>query len=70
MNIQEMFADDPLNSALAAAMDGAVSRGPSPVWPELSAAVYTAEQEIFTGQKDIPTALADAQATIDGLGME
>lgn len=70
VNIQEMFADDPLNSALAAAMDGAVSRGPSPVWPELSAAVYTAEQEIFTGQKDIPTALADAQATIDGLGME
>ena len=70
VNIQEMFADDPLNSALAAAMDGAVSRGPSPVWLELSAAVYTAEQEIFTGQKDIPTALADAQATIDGLGME
>ena len=70
VNIQEMFADDPLNSALAQAMDGAVSRGPSPVWPELSAAVYTAEQQILTGQKDIPTALADAQATIDGLGME
>ena len=70
VNIQEMFADDPLNSALAQAMDGAVSRGPSPVWPELSAAVYTAEQQIFTGQKDIPTALAEAQATIDALGME
>lgn len=70
VDIQAMFADDPLNSALAQAMEGAGSRGPSPVWPELSAAIYTAEQEIFTGQKDVQTALADAQATIDALGIE
>lgn len=69
VDIQEMFKDDPLNQALSQAMKGAGSRGPSPVWPELSAAIYTAQQEIFTDQKDIPTALADAQAAIDALGL-
>ena len=67
VNIQEMFKDDPLNSSLAEAMEGAVSRGPSPVWPELSEAIWTAQQEVFTGQKDVDTAMADAQAKIDAL---
>lgn len=67
VDIQEMFKDDPLNSAIAEAMEGAQSRGPSPIWPELSAAIYTAEQEVFTGQKDVDTAMADAQAKIDAL---
>lgn len=70
VDIQEMFKEDPLNSALAEAMQYAASRGPSPVWPELSEAIYTAEQEIFTGQKDVETALADGQAKIDALGIE
>ena len=68
MNVQEMFADDPLNSVFAEVMPTAQSRGPSPDWPEISAAIYTAQQEVFTGQKDADTALADAQAKIDAIG--
>ena len=68
VNVQEMFADDPLNSVFAEVMPTAQSRGPSPDWPEISAAIYTAQQEVFTGQKDADTALADAQAKIDAIG--
>lgn len=65
VDIQVMFADDPLNSVFAEVMPDAQSRGPSPDWPEMSAAIYTAQQEVFTGQKDVDTAMADAQAKID-----
>ncbi|NLL77886.1 MAG: ABC transporter substrate-binding protein [Clostridiales bacterium] len=68
VDIQEMFADDPLNSVFAEVMPSAQSRGPSPDWPEISAAIYTAQQEVFTGQKDVDTAMADAQAKIDAIG--
>lgn len=70
VNVQEMFADDPLNSVFAEVMPNAQSRGPSPDWPEISAAIYTAQQEVFTGQKDVETAMADAQAKIDNLNAE
>ena len=67
VDVQEMFKDDPLNSVFADLMPQAQSRGPSPKWPEISAAIYTAEQEVFTGQKDVDTAMADAQAKVDGI---
>ncbi len=67
VDVQEMFADDPLNSVFAKVMPTAQSRGPSPDWPEISAAIYAAEQEVFTGQKDVDTAMADAQAKIDAI---
>ena len=67
VDVQEMFADDPLNSVFAEVMPTAQSRGPSPDWPEISAAIYAAEQEVFTGQKDVDTAMADAQAKIDAI---
>lgn len=68
VNVQEMFADDPLNSVFAEVMPSAQSRGPSPDWPEISAVIYTAQQEVFTGQKDVDTAMTDAQAKIDAIG--
>ena len=70
VDIQMMFADDPLNSVFAEVMPNAQSRGPSPDWPEISAAIYTAQQEVFTGQKDVDTAMADAQAKIDKLNAQ
>lgn len=65
VNIQEMFKDDPLNSIFAELMPQAQSRGPSPKWPEISAAIYTAQQEVFTGQKEVDAAMTDAQAKVD-----
>ncbi len=65
VDVQEMFKDDPLNSVFAEVMPGAQSRGPSPFWPDISEAIYIAEQEVFTGMKDVDTAMADAQAKVD-----
>ncbi len=62
---EALYADDPINGLFASVLPTAQSRGPSPYWPEISAAIYTAEQEVLTGQKDVDTAMADAQATID-----
>ena len=70
VDVQEMFEGDPLNSVFAEVMPGAQSRGPSPDWPEISAAIYTAQQEVFTGQKDVDTAMADAQAKIDAINQK
>lgn len=67
VDVQEMFADDPLNSVFAEVMPSAQSRGPSPDWPEISKAIYTAQQEVFTGQKDVDTAMDEAQAKIDAV---
>ncbi len=62
---EALYADDPINGLFASVLPTAQSRGPSPYWPEISAAIYTAEQEVLTGQKDVDTAMADAQAQID-----
>jgi multiple sugar transport system substrate-binding protein len=67
VDVQEMFKEDSLNSVFAELMPDAQSRGPSPVWPEISAAIYSAQQEVFSGQKDVDTAMKDAQAKIDAL---
>ena len=62
-----IYADDPNWQVFAKIMPNAQSRGPSPVWPELSKAVYTPQQEVFTGQKDVDTAMNDAAKTIASL---
>lgn len=67
VDVQEMFEGDSLSSVFAELMPDAQSRGPSPDWPEISAAIYSAQQEVFTGQKDVDTAMKDAQAKIDAL---
>lgn len=64
---QEIFAGDPLRATFAEVMPSAQSRGPSPSWPEISTAIYTAQQEVFTGQKDVETALNEAQTKIDAI---
>lgn len=65
VDLQQMFAEDEKNLLFAEILPTAHSRGPSPVWPEISAAIYTAVQEVFTGQKDIDASLLDAQVKID-----
>lgn len=65
VDVEEMFADDPLNAVFAEVMPDAQSRGPSPNWPEISEAIYSAQQQVFTGQADVDTAMDGAQAKID-----
>jgi len=64
---QEIFADDPLRATFAEVMPSAQPRGPSPDWPEISTAIYTAQQEVFAGQKDVDTALNEAQEKINAI---
>jgi multiple sugar transport system substrate-binding protein len=42
-------------------------RGPHPEWQRISKAIYDAEQAALTGQMEPEAALAQAQATIDGI---
>lgn len=64
----ELYADDPNWQIFAEIMPNAQSRGPSAIWPELSQAVYTAQQQVLTGQADVDTAMDAAAATIEALG--
>ena len=57
VDVQEMYKDDPLNATFAEILPTAESRGPSPVWPEISEAIYSAEQEVLSGQKDVEAAI-------------
>ena len=62
-----LYADDPNWQIFAEIMPNAQSRGPAANWPELSQAVYTAQQQVFTGQKDVDAAMDEAAATVAGL---
>jgi multiple sugar transport system substrate-binding protein len=42
-------------------------RGPTPNWPQISAAIYTAMQQVLTHQADAPDAMRTAQTKIDKL---
>jgi len=64
---ETVYADDEKNLVFAEILKNAQSRGPSPQWPEISKAVYTAMQEVFTGQKDVDTAMSNAQEKVDAL---
>lgn len=46
----------------------ATPRGPSAQWPKISAALYTAEQEVMLNQKSPADAAKEAQASIDAAG--
>lgn len=45
-------------------MEFAVARGPHESWPNISEALYTAEQAVLLGEKDAQTAAKDAAAAI------
>lgn len=61
----EMYKDDPKMALFASVMPSAKPRGPHPRWPEISAAIYTAEQEAFTNQKTPQQAMIDAQNKVN-----
>lgn len=67
---ETMFKDDPNMAIFAELLKDAQPRGPHPKWPEISQAIYTSEQEILTGQKDIDASLKDAQTTIDKINQK
>lgn len=67
VDTEALYADEPNWQVFAEIMPNAQSRGPSPAWTEMSEAIYTAQQEIFTGKKDVDTAMNDAATTIEGL---
>lgn len=46
-------------------LDYASPRGPEANWPKVSAALYTAEQEVMLNQKSPADAAKEAQASID-----
>lgn len=62
-----LYEGEPNWQVFAEIMPNAQSRGPAANWPELSQALYTAEQQVFTGQKDVDTAMSEAATTIAGL---
>ena len=57
--------NDPLMKPFASILDYATPRGPTPQWPKVSAALYTAEQQVMTNQKTPSDAANEAQAAID-----
>jgi multiple sugar transport system substrate-binding protein len=67
IDIAAQYADDEKMALFADVLPTALPRGPHPKWPEISAAIYTAQQEALTGQKDAATAMADAQVKVDKL---
>ncbi len=68
VDAEALYEGDANWQIFAEIMPNAQSRGPSPIWPELSQAVYTAQQEVFTGQKDVDAAMDAAAAAIAELG--
>lgn len=65
-----VYAADPQMALFASVMPTAKPRGPHPRWPEISAAIYTAEQESLTGQKTPKQAMIDAQKKVDKINSE
>lgn len=61
--------DDKLNTEymkpFVEILDNAYPRGPEANWPQISAALYTAEQEVMLNQKTPADAAKEAQTTID-----
>jgi len=64
---KEIWVVDPIFSVFAENMNYAMPRGPHPRWPEISTAISTAEHEVFTGSKDVQTALDEAAATVSAI---
>ena len=62
-----IWTDDPIFSVFAENMNYAMPRGPHPRWPEISTAISVAEHEVFTGSKDVQSALDEAAATVSAI---
>ncbi len=61
---KEIWTTDPVFSVFAEMMQYAMPRGPHPRWPEISTAISVAEHEVFTGSKDVQSALDAAAETV------
>jgi multiple sugar transport system substrate-binding protein len=70
VNPDDIYPNSPKMALFAKILPSAVARGPHPRWPEISAAVYTAEQEVLTGQKSVDDAMKAAQQKIDKINSE
>ena len=57
--------NNPLMKPFVTILDYATPRGPSAQWPKVSAALYTAEQQVMTNQKTPTDAANEAQTAID-----
>jgi multiple sugar transport system substrate-binding protein len=57
--------DSTLMAPFVSILNYATPRGPSAQWPKISAALYTAEQEVMLNQKTPTDAANEAQASID-----
>lgn len=64
---KEIWTTDPIFSVFAENMRYAMPRGPHPRWPEISTAISVAEHEVFTGEKDVQSALDAAAATVQSV---
>lgn len=62
-----IWTEDPIFSVFAESMNYAMPRGPHPRWPEISTAISVAEHEVFTGTKDVQSALDTAAATVSAI---
>jgi multiple sugar transport system substrate-binding protein len=62
---QDKTLESPLMSPFVNILTYATPRGPSAQWPQVSAALYTAEQEVMLDQKTPTAAANEAQASID-----
>ncbi len=58
------WTEDPYLSGFVPIMDGAVPRGPSPQWPEISESIQIAIQESLTGTKSPEEALNKAAESV------
>ena len=61
------WVDDPIWNAFTRGMAYAMPRGPHARWPEISKAIYTALHEVYTGTKDVQTALDGAAEIVNGI---
>jgi ABC-type sugar transport system, periplasmic component len=62
---QDKTLEDPLIKPFVTILDYATPRGPSAQWPKVSAALYTAEQQVMLNQKTPKDAADEAQKAID-----
>jgi len=63
--LQDKTLENPRIKPFVTILDYATPRGPTPQWPKVSAALYTAEQQVMLNQKSPKEAADEAQKVID-----
>lgn len=64
ISAEELYPGDEVMSVYADLLPNAYARGPHAAWSEISGVFQTSAQEIFTGEKDVTTAMDNAAAQI------